>query len=227
VIESYCRDIEAYLCRKNDGHLIRVTGPAFEQVMRWAEQGIPLKVACEGIDRYVERQSRKGPRRRPVRIEFCEADVLDAFDAWRKAVGVAQQDEAGASRARASLATHVERAIARLTSLRASTHAAEAIGDVLERVARELDRLQPQARTARGQARDALLADLRALDAGLMRVALEALDEHARREAVLEATTELAPFRERMAAEAYDRACAAAVERFVRARFQLPTLTFP
>jgi hypothetical protein len=25
-VESYCRDIEAYLCRKNDGHLIRVTG---------------------------------------------------------------------------------------------------------------------------------------------------------------------------------------------------------
>jgi hypothetical protein len=226
VIESYCREIEAYLCRKNDGHLIRVTGPAFEQVMRWAEQGIPLKVACEGIDRYFERQSRKGPRRRPVRIEFCEADVLDAFDVWRKAVGVAQQDEGGAARARSSLATHIERAIARLTSLRASTHAVEALGDVLERVARELDRLQPQARTARGHTREALLADLRALDDELMHVAQQAMDDDGRRAAMLEATSELAPFRERMTADAYEHACAAAVARHVRERFHLPTLTF-
>ena len=49
---------------------------------------MPLKVACAGIDRYFERYYRKGPRRRPVRIEFCEADVLDAFDDWRRAVGV-------------------------------------------------------------------------------------------------------------------------------------------
>ena len=66
-VESYCRELEAYLCRKNDGHLIRVTGPAFEQVHGWAAQGIPLKVAEAGIDRYFERYYRKGPRRRPVR----------------------------------------------------------------------------------------------------------------------------------------------------------------
>ena len=63
---------------------------------RWEAQGIPLKVACAGIDRYFERYYRKGPRRRPVRIEFCEADVLDAFDGWRRAVGVADSTAAEA-----------------------------------------------------------------------------------------------------------------------------------
>jgi hypothetical protein len=87
-IADYCREIEAYLCRKNDGHLIRVVGPSFDIVSRWAEQGVPLKVACEGIDRYFARYYRKGPRRRPVKIDFCEADVLDVFDEWRRAVGV-------------------------------------------------------------------------------------------------------------------------------------------
>ncbi len=48
-VEPYCRDIEAYLCRKNDGHLIRITGPAFEQVQGWASQGVPLKVAESGL----------------------------------------------------------------------------------------------------------------------------------------------------------------------------------
>jgi hypothetical protein len=195
-------------------------------VMRWAEQGIPLKVACEGIDRYFERHARKGPRRRPVRIEFCEADVLDAFDLWRKAVGVAQEEEAGATRARSSLASHMERAIARLTSLRGSAHAMHALGDVLERVARELDGLQSQARAARGHAREALLEHLVLLDRELLRAAMGALDDQARQDAMADAIAQLAPFRERMTSEAYEKACLAAMERHVRERFNLPTLTF-
>jgi len=87
-IDEYCREIETYLCQKNDGHLIRVVGPSFEVVSGWAEQGVPLKIALAGIDRYFERYYRKGPRRRPVKIDFCDADVLDVFDEWRRAVGV-------------------------------------------------------------------------------------------------------------------------------------------
>ena len=85
---DYCREIEDYLCRKNDGHLIRIVGPSFEKVCGWAEQGVPITVAFRGIDRCFERYYAKGPRRRPVRIDFCEADVLDVFDEWRRAVGV-------------------------------------------------------------------------------------------------------------------------------------------
>ena len=86
--ESYCRELEAYLCRKNDGHLVRIVGPAFEQVCGWAARGVPLKIAQRGIDRYFDRYYARGPRRRPVRIEFCEADVLDTFDEWRRATGL-------------------------------------------------------------------------------------------------------------------------------------------
>jgi len=89
-VDEYCREIETYLCQKNDGHLIRVVGPSFGVVSRWAEQGVPLKVAFAGIDRYFERYYRKGPRRRPVKIDFCDADVLDVFDEWRRAVGIPQ-----------------------------------------------------------------------------------------------------------------------------------------
>jgi len=65
---DYCRQIEAYLCGKNEGHLIRIVGPAFEMVCGWAQRGVPLKVAFRGIDRYCERYYAKGARRRPVRI---------------------------------------------------------------------------------------------------------------------------------------------------------------
>ena len=57
------RDVEAYLCRKNDGHLIRIVGPSFETVKGWAEQGIPLKIALRGIDRCCERAQARGGRR--------------------------------------------------------------------------------------------------------------------------------------------------------------------
>src|SRR5512144_2516094 len=115
--ERYCRDLEAYLCRKNDGHLVRIVGPAFEQVCGWAARGVPFSVACRGIERYFERYYAKGRRRRPVRIEFCEADILDVFDDWRRAVGItsetagAPQEAGGDESARrlGSLPAHLER----------------------------------------------------------------------------------------------------------------------
>src|SRR5262249_44189309 len=70
---------------------IRIVGPAFEQVCGWAARGIPLKLAMRGIDRYFERYYARGLRRRPVRIEFCEADVLDVFDEWKRSVGVSSE----------------------------------------------------------------------------------------------------------------------------------------
>ena len=132
-IADYCREIETYLCRKNDGHLIRVVGPSFDLVSGWAAQGVPLKVACSGIDRYFERYYRKGPRRRPVQIDFCEADVLDVFDEWRRArrvisrspssgdqsAVVRRQAVSRPARKRQSLPAHLERVVLRLTSARA------------------------------------------------------------------------------------------------------------
>src|SRR4029077_14769097 len=110
---DFCREIESYLCQKNEGHLVRVTGPSFDLVSGWAAQGIPLKVAFQGIDRYFERYYRKGPRRRPIRIDFCDADVLDVFDEWRRAVGLsATEPEASPG---GSLPAHLQRVVLRLT----------------------------------------------------------------------------------------------------------------
>ena len=238
--ESYCRDIEAYLCRKNDGHLIRIVGPAFEQVSRWAQQGVPLKIAYVGIDRYFDRYYRKGPRRRPVRVEFCEADVLDAFDGWRRAVGVAgwsaqvasetadtnHDRQTGVGHKRESLASHVDKAINRLTVLRASLSPAAGLETILEDTARALDVLQPRARNARGEVRETVVTQLAALDAALVAAASDALTDTARDEAEVEVRETLAPFRDRMIPEAYQRARTAALQRFVREHFGLPTLVY-
>ncbi len=229
--DEFCRAIEAHLTRKNDGHLIRIVGPAFELVRSWAEQGIPLKVAGYGIDRAFERYYAKGARRRPLRIEYCADDVLDAFDQWRRAVGVRGATDAEApARKREGLATHVARAISRLTALRSGAATAgsgsplRVADDVLDEVVRALDGLAASAERARGTSRERILADLATLDTRLIDAARAAAGEAVLAELATQAEDELRPFRDRMPADAWRQARAAAQTRLLRERAQLPSL---
>ena len=222
---DFCRAIEVYLCQKNDGHLIRVVGPSFELVSKWAEQGVPLKVAYAGIDRYFDRYYRKGPRRRPVKIDFCEADVLDVFDEWRRATGINQQSTINNQQShRQSLSAHLERVVLRLTSARAGGLLDDAFDAVIDRVSAELDAARAKSGGLRGEARLALIDRLASIDASLLDQARASLDEAARAELATEADEELAAFRATMTADAYARARAGAIDRLVRERFKLPTI---
>lgn len=229
-VAEYCRRIEAYLCRKNEGHLIRIVGPAFEQVSGWAAQGVPLAVAFRGIDQYCERYYAKGPKRRPVRIEFCEADILEGFDAWRRAVGVpaiaetSPEADEGSRSTRDTLPAHIDRAIARLTALRAGKPPA-ALDARFDAAVRELDGVRAAAKHARGEARAAIVDRLAALDGELLDTIRATLDEPRRRELTAEAEAEIAPFAARMPADARARAVAAAFDRLVRDAAGLPTLS--
>ena len=229
---DYCREIEAYLCRKNDGHLIRVVGPSFDLVSRWETDGVPLKVAFQGIDRYFERYYRQGPRRRPVRIDFCDADVRDVFDEWRRAVGVVSRPDGGesigaesASNRRASLPAHLERAALRLTTARATGAVGPEADTVIDRVGQELDSARA-ANGLRGEARRAAIARLAALDDELMQLVRASAGEAARANVEREADDELAAFRGNMPEAAYHRARAAAVDRLIRQRLGLPVLRY-
>jgi hypothetical protein len=236
--EEYCRDLEAYLCRKNDGHLIRIVGPSFERVCGWAAQGIPFKVACRGVDRCFERYYAKGPRRRPVRIDFCEADILDVFDEWRRAVGVAGRPGGTSDGAEAtdalsapgrapSLPAHLERVVARLTAARGQHDLPPAVHELIDRMVRELDGARAEARGARGEARTRLLERLGALDLELIDAVSAALGDEALGRLRREAEQDLAPFRERMSADVFTRAREAAVRRLVRQHTNLPQIALP
>ena len=239
---AYCREIEAYLCRKNEGHLIRIVGPAFERVCGWAEAGVPLQVVVQGIDRKLGRFLAAGRTRRPLRIEHCEADVLDVFDEWRRAVGVAvipdrpaDDAEAGQTapahdadrpvRRRVSLPAHIDRVLTRATNQLAMREAAPGIHAALERVIADLDVLRHGAHGARGAARASLLDRLDAIDSALIAAAraaagsaLEGIQDAAR--------AELAPFKARMAEASYARALMACTDRLLCERFRLPTVRF-
>ncbi|MBI3402330.1 MAG: hypothetical protein HY048_12995 [Acidobacteria bacterium] len=217
-------------------------GPSFNLVSGWAEQGVPLKVAFAGIDRYFERYYRKGPRRRPVKIDFCEADVLDVFDGWRRATGVTTSHQSPAAShdgdeppatshqppetRHSSLPAHLERVVLRLTSARAGGALDAGTDDVIDQIAAELDAARTKAGGLRGAARQALIDRLTLLDADLLRRARATLDEAARAALMKEAEAELAPFARSMPADALARARELAVDRLVRERFGLPTVAF-
>lgn len=226
---EYCRQIEAYLCRKNEGHLIRIVGPAFEQVCGWANLGVPLKVAFRGIDQYCERYYAKGTRRRPVRIEFCEADILDLFDGWRRAIGVQRVDAEVPSESpsrKPSLVSHIERALVRLTSLRALDVRSASFGQQIDGVIQQLDALAADARSVRGEARSALIETLRRLDDQLGEAATAEADVELTAALLEERDAELAPFIARMPSAELARARAASFDRLLRDSLRIPRLTY-
>jgi hypothetical protein len=230
--DEYCREIEAYLCRKNDGHLIRIVGPSFERVCGWSTQGIPFKIACQGIDNYFTRYYAKGPRRRPVQIDFCEADVLDAFDAWRRAVGVrrpgAEMDEDAAAKSRRrGLPEHLKRVLENITSrLAGAGPLSSSLRQTLESIADEVSSFGDLPGPLRGEARRRISARLLELDRMMLDAvrndAGPALLQTLRREAA----EQLAPFRERMLANTYERAIETAVNGLLRDRERVPTIAF-
>ena len=194
---------------------------------------MPLKVAFKGIDRYFERYYAKGARRRPVKIDFCEADVLDVFDEWRRATGVTgAAGSAGAAESQIpnpkslSLPAHLERVLTRLTSARATGAVGAAFDALIDRVSSELETARSQAHGLRGAARQALIERLSALDAELLEQARRQVDEPGRAALSREADDELRAFRGGMTADAFARAHEAAVDRLVRERFNLPTIAF-
>jgi hypothetical protein len=249
---EYCRAIEGYLCRENGGHLVRIVGPAFQVVAGWHAAGIPFAVVKQGVDRTLSRDRAKASAgaRRPVRVEFCEADVQDAFATWRRAVGVGMasaRDDAGVAAAGPatdavettaparpgrgpSLAAHVDRAMQRLTQAlldlgRFAPAEASAVRAAMEAALATLDRLQSDARGARGEARVAILASLDAADATLGAALVAALPAAVAADLTRAARSELAPFAGRMAAPDLSAAVAAALDRLTRERFRAPDLT--
>ncbi|MEO5823804.1 MAG: hypothetical protein ABIT71_25130 [Vicinamibacteraceae bacterium] len=255
---EYCRAIEAYLCRENGGHLVRIVGPAFLAVAGWHAAGIPIAVVTQGIDRTLARDRAKpatGAARRPIRVEFCEADVQDAFATWKRAVGVgmagARDDaspggpESSATGAQdaampamsgprpgrgPSLAAHVDRAMQRLTQAlldlgRFGPDEAGAARTAMEAALGTLDRLQSAARGARGETRTGLIASLADADAALGAALIAALSAAAATDLARAARAELAPFAGRMAAPDLASAEAASLARLARDRFRAPELT--
>src|SRR5688572_21937361 len=177
-IADYCRLVEAHLTRINGGHLVRVVGPGFVLVKRWADEGVPLSVVFRGIEHKAERHA-AGASKRPLRIEFCEADVRAIYDDWRRAIGVpaTPAPEAGAEGApspkRRSVPKAIDRAIDRLGRLAGRLELPGQFRDAMSRLIEQLSSLREELAHTRGPARVRLLEGLGPLEAELLNHARE------------------------------------------------------
>lgn len=227
-VAAYCREVESYLCRRNGGHLIRIVGPAFELVRGWAEAGVPMSLVQRAIDLCVERRESRREAARPLRIEFCEGEVRDQFQRWRKAVGpyvgdaaVAEAEEA----APAGLASHLTRASEKLARAAARLERSDAFRSALDALVGDVAAVQAESKGARGDKRAGFVERLKELDRQLMAAAREeAQRSMLAGEVRTAASAELAQWRERMTTDAWDGAVQAAADRLLRDRFDLPDL---
>lgn len=232
-IGAFCRAVEAHLCRANGGHLVRIVGPAFELVAGWAREGLPLRVVLHGVDRTITRLTAKGPRRRPVRIEFCDADVRDAGDQWRRAVGVraAQVETQAAAGGDAperhtsrlpSLPKHLERVLLRLSAIGATHAWSPSFADAMGAIIRDVDACLDAARGARGDARTAILERLAEIERVMTEAAARALSDAHRGELLDQVQRELSPYRGQMPPAAFRDAEHALFGDLARRHFSLP-----
>ena len=203
-VSNYCREVETYLCKKNEGHLIRLVGPGFNMVQGWADAGIPLKVVYRGIDERVSRVSSIG-RRRPLRIEFCEPDVLAQFDDWRRAVGAQVENIQSTSRSKnlPSLSRHLDRLMTRLTAILVEPEPWLGVHAVLNQTLQQLDGLRAEAKGARGVKRARLKEQLALVDEAMLVGIQQHVDSDLRKALQRQALQDLEPFRDRMSFEVF------------------------
>ncbi len=238
-VGEYCRRVEEFLTRVNGGHLVRIVGPGFTLVREWAADGIPLSVAFHGIAAKADRH-RAGASHRPLRLEFCESDVREAFRAWRRAVGVFAEPEMtpavlsgekGPDVAppvddikKPSLSKHLDRAVVRLTNAAGRVELSEAFRDGVTEQLVVIAALRDEARKARGPARAAIAARLPAIDAALATIARAEAPADVVAQVRRDAEADLASYRHRLSADAWERAIAVGVDHALRDRFGLPAL---
>jgi hypothetical protein len=122
------------------------------------------------------------------------------------------------------LPAHLERVVARLTTLRAGED--RSFDGAIDSLVRELDAARGGAKSLRGDARRHFLARLEALDADLLDAARARCDAATLQQLAIEADSELAPFRDRMPRDAYDQSRRACIDRLIRERSRLPVIRF-
>ena len=232
-VGEYCRHVESHLAQVNAGEIIRITGAGFELVRGWALEGIPLSIVCHAVSRKAERH-RAGRSTRPLRIEFCTADVREVYTAWRRAVGIrntdgAIEEEAAAAapagdKRRASVGRHLQRAIDRLSQSASRLDLAPAIRDALDAVLQEVAAISERSRGARGPARGSIASELAALDARMLAAVRTAVGAAEIDRLSAEAAADLVAYRGRLAPDVWQRSVNLGIDRLLRDRLGLPTL---
>jgi hypothetical protein len=239
--------VESHLTRVNGGHLVRIVGPGFALVREWEAAGIPLSVVLRGIDQKAERHLKGVAARsgRALRIEFCESDVRELFEDWKRAVGITSAPEPPSTRApehpstgapehpstsavvpssrRQSLSKHLERVSDRLSRLLGRHDLPDEFLDCVNQAISVVAAARA-GRVARGASREEIVASVRPLDEVLIVAARKAIGSAALAQLQQQAEGELGIYKARLAPEAWQQALQATTDRLLRDRLTLPLI---
>jgi hypothetical protein len=224
--------VEQHLTRINGGHLVRVVGPGFALVKQWADDGVPLTVVFKGIEQKAERH-KAGASKRPLRIEFCEADVREVYEDWKRATGISvaapevvdvTDGPASAEPKRRSASKAIDKAIERLGRLAGRLEYPDGFRDAVSHAIEQLMTVRDALARVRGAAREPLVEQLVVIDQALVSAARLMMDDDVLRGLREQAERDLASFRDRMEPDAWQRAVIVTIDRGVRTHIGLPTL---
>jgi len=202
--EGYFGDVEACFIERRGSPLF-ITPAEWFLVSKWEEQGIPLHVVQDGIDRVFERPQAAA---KPRKLGYCRQTVEAAFRRFRE-VTLGGGENRGPVEDRFDAAVHLSRLASKLSGLAVAPELAtrvEALGDFGE----NLQRIE-----------DALTV----IDDELVEFAEEALDENDRDALLSEARASLASYRDRMPDKVYQSALKSAYRRRLRDKAKLPRLS--
>src|SRR5262245_35038251 len=193
---------------------------------------MPLSIVTHGIDLKAERH-RAGRSTRPLRLEFCEADVRQVYTRWCRSVGLTASGpkaeaspESRETEKRPSLSRQVDRALDKLSRVSGRLDLPEAFRETVGQAINELSVVRDASRTARGDARKALTSRLPTVDMALLGAGRDALKAEVLDRLRRTAEADLAPYRRRLAAEIWHRGVDRALDQLIRDHLGLPTLSF-
>lgn len=200
---GYFGDVEAHFIERRGSPLF-ITPAEWFLVSKWEEQGIPLDVVKEGIDRVFERPRAAA---KPRKLGYCRQTVEAAFRRYRE-VTLGGGAYRGPVEDRFDAASHLAHLASKLGALSAPELAArvEALADSGETPVRIEDALA-------------------AIDEELVKNAEEALDETDRAALLSDARASLASYRDRMPEKVYQSALSSAYRRRLRDQAKLPRLS--
>jgi hypothetical protein len=230
--EEYFRAIEEEFLRRRGAPMI-LSPRDWALISEWQAQGVPLRIALQGIANVFDAFERRAPGPRRINsLSYCRQEVLSLNELYRslRAAGAGRPPAGGTGPAAAgparAIGRHLGRLVRRLREAmaRASASGLDPLVPELAQAVTDLKRIRKE---IAGGALDpsGLEESLRRLDDALLDRARRALPEEAVREAEAAAERRLGATGVRMTAEALGRTRAALRARLLRERCGLPRLT--
>lgn len=200
--QDYFGDVETYFVERRGSPLF-ITPAEWFLVSKWEEQGIPLHVVQEGIDRVFERPQATA---RPRKLGYCRQTVEAAFRRFRE-VSLGGGESRGPEEDRFDAAAHL---------LRLASDLSESAPELASRIEALVDS---------GQSLGAIEAALIEIDDELLESAELELGETDRAALLADAGASLAAYRDRMPDKVYQSALKSAYRRRLRDHAKLPRLS--